>query len=151
MPKVILIAGTEYFRSSEMQSRYFDDHVPGQGVNVNEFLSPGGRRKEIRVKCFEGFKKDKELYRTRRQVDLDLATSIRFVNFQANCEPGQVLAKVWKIFKNAKSIKLGKLRPNQKTGEKKNGVTMAGSIFLAVETANVPGVLSRKREKNMAK
>ena len=94
-----------------MQSTYFDDHVPGQGVNVNEFLGPAGRRKEIRVKCFEGFKKDKELYRTRRQVDLDLATSINFVNFQAKCEPGQVLAKVWKIFKNAKSIKLGKLRP----------------------------------------
>ena len=102
-----------------MQSRYFDDHVPGQGVNVNKLLSPGGRRKEIRVKCFKSFKKDKELYRTRRQVDLDLATFIRFVNFQAKCEPGQVLAKVWKIFKNAKSIKLGKLRPNQKTGEKK--------------------------------
>ena len=31
--------------------------LPGQGVNVNEFLSPGGRRKEIRVKCFQGFKK----------------------------------------------------------------------------------------------
>ena len=102
-----------------MQSRYFDDHVPGQGINVNDFLGPGGRRKEIRGKCFEGFKKDKEWYRTRRQVDLDLATSIRFVNFPAKCEPGQVLAKVWKIFKNAKSIKLGKLRPNQKTGEKK--------------------------------
>ena len=149
MPKVILIAGIEYFRSSEMRSRYFDDHVPG--VNFNEFLSPGGRRNEIRVKCFDVFKKDKELYRTRRQVDLDLATSIRFDNFQAKCEPEQVLAKVWKIFTNAKSIKLGKLRPNQKTGEKNNGVTMAGSIFLAVETANVPGVLSRKREKNMAK
>ena len=115
--KVILIARIEYFRSSEMQSTYFEDHVSGQGVNVNDFLSPGGRRKEIRVKCFEGFKKDKDFYRTRRQFDSDLATSIRFVNFQAKCELGQLLAKVWKIFKNAKSIKLGKLRPNQKTGK----------------------------------
>ena len=151
MPKVILIAGIEYFRSSEMQSSYFDDHVPAKGVKVNEFLSPGGRRKEIRVKCFEGFKKDKDLYRTRRQVDSDLATSIRFVNIQAKCEPGQVLAKFWKIICNARSIKLGKLRLSLKTGEKNNGVTMAGSIFLAVEAANVPGVLSRKRERNMAK
>ena len=148
MPKFILIAGTEYFRSSEMQSRYFDDHVPGQGVNVNEFLSPGGRRKEIRVKCFKGFKKDKDLYRTRRQVDLDLATSIRFVNFQAKCEPGQVLAKVWKIFKNAKSIKLGKLRPNQKRGEKKqwryNGWV---NFFGSGDCKRARSLVEKKREK----
>ena len=131
-----------------MQSRYFEDHLPGQGVNVNEFLSPGGRRKEIRVKCFEGFKKDKELYRTRRQVDLDLATSIRFVNFQAKCEPGQVLAKVWNIFKNAKSIKLGKLRPNQKTGEKKqwryNGWV---NFFGSGDCKRARSLIEKKREK----
>ena len=102
-----------------MQSRYFDDHVPGQGVNVEKFISPGGRRKEIRVKCLSGLAKEKALFTRRRKLDLDLATSIKFVNFQANCEPGKVLSKVWKLFKNAKSVKIGKLRPNQKRGEKK--------------------------------
>ena len=44
-----------------MQSRYFDDDVPRQGVNVDEFLSPGGRPKEIRVKCLSGLAKKKGL------------------------------------------------------------------------------------------
>ena len=77
-----------------MQSRYFDDDVPGQGVNVDEFISPGGHRKEIRVKCLSGLAKEKALFTRRRKLDLDLATSIKFVNFQANCEPGKVLSKV---------------------------------------------------------
>ena len=110
-------------------------------------MSQGGRRKEIRVKCFEGFKKDKDLYRARRQVDLDLATSIRFVNFQAKCEPGQVLAKIWKIVKNAKSIKLGKLRPNQKTGEKKWRYNGWVNSFGSGECKRARSLIEKKREK----
>ena len=109
-----------------MQSRYFHDEVPGQGVNVDEFISPWVRRKEIRVKCLSGLAKETDLFTRRRKLDLDLATSIKFVNFQANCEPGKVLSKVWKLFKNAKSVKIGKLRPNQKRGEKNNGDIMDG-------------------------
>ena len=126
MSQAILIAGIEYFRSSKMQSRYFDDDVPGQGVNVDEFLSPGGRPKEIRVKCLSGLAKEKALFARRRKLDLDLATSIKIVNFQANCEPDKVLSKMWKLIKNAKSVKIGKLRPNQKRGEKNNGDIMDG-------------------------
>ena len=50
MSQAILIAGIEYLRSSEMQSRYFDDDLPGQGFNVDDFIGPGGRR----VKCLSG-------------------------------------------------------------------------------------------------
>ena len=45
MSQATLEAGIEYFRLSEKQSRYFDEDLPGQGVNFEEFISPGGRRK----------------------------------------------------------------------------------------------------------
>ena len=63
-------------------------------------------------------KDDKCLFKRRPEVDLGLASSITFVNFRANCQPGKVLAKVSKPFKEAKSVKVGKLRPNQKKGFK---------------------------------
>ena len=47
-----------------------------------------------------------------------MALSIKFSNYQANCEPKEVLAKVKKLFKKTDSVKLGKLRPNQKRGPK---------------------------------
>ena len=62
MSQAILKAGIEYFISSEMQSRYFDDDLIGQSVNFNELISPGGRRKEIRVKCLSGLAKEKALF-----------------------------------------------------------------------------------------
>ena len=148
MSQAILIAEIEYFRSSEMQSRYFDDDVPGQGVNVDEFLSPGGRRKEIRVNCLSDLAKEKALFARRRKLDLDLATSIKFVNFQASCEPDKILSKVWKFFKNAKSVKIGKLRPNQKRGEEKqlryNGWV---NFFGSGDCNRAKRLIERKKQK----
>ena len=88
-----------------------------QGVNVDKFISPGGRRKEIRVKCLSGLAKEKALFTRRRKIDLDLATSMKFVNFQANCEPSKVFYKVRKLSRNAKSVRIGilsKTKPEEK-------------------------------------
>ena len=122
MSQAVLRAGIEYFNSSEMQSRYFDEDIFGEGVNVDELISPGGRQKEIRVKSLSGFAKEKALFTRRRKLDLHLATSLKFVNFQANCEPGEVFSKVWKLFKNAKSVKIGKIKTKP---EERSEKTMA--------------------------
>ena len=118
------------------------------GFNIIEFLSPGGHKKEIRVKILQSLKKTSTyLGQDVCEIDSDLATSIKFVSFQAKCEPGQVLAKVWKIFKNVKSIMLSKLRPNQKTGEKNNGVTPAGSFFGSDDSKHAWSLIEKRRLK----
>ena len=99
-----------------MHSRYFEDDIHGSGINANEFLSPGGNKKAIRIKCLENLKVKKEdfLMKSRRCVNFEHATSLKFRNFKAKYEPKKVLITVLKLFKSAKSVKLGKLRPNQK-------------------------------------
>ena len=115
-----IATGIEYFRSRQMSASTSDDDVPRQDLYDDEFVYPGGKLKKIRAKCLKDLnsKDDKCLFKRRREVDLGLATSIKFVNFRANCQPGKVLAKVSKLFKEAKSVKVGKLRPNQKKGLK---------------------------------
>ena len=97
-----------------MSASTSNDDVPRQDLYDDEFVYPGGKLKKIRAKCLKDLnsKDDKCLFKRRREVGL--ATFIKFVNFRANCQPGKVLAKVSKLFKEAKSVKIGKLRPNQK-------------------------------------
>ena len=115
-----IATGIEYFRSRQMSASTSDDDVPSQDLYDDEFVYPGGKLKNIRAKCLKDLnsKDDKCLFKRRREVDLGQATSIKFVNFRANCQPGKVLAKVSKPFKEARSVIVGKLRPNQKKGLK---------------------------------
>ena len=103
-----------------MSASTSDDDIHRQDLYDDEFVYPGGKLKNLRAKCLKDLnsKDDKCLFKRRRQVDLGLATSIKFVNFRANCQPGKILAKDCKLFKEAKPLKVGKLRPNQKKGLK---------------------------------
>ena len=98
-----IATGIEYFRSRQMSASTSDDGVPRQDLYDDEFVYPGGKLKKIRAKCLKDLnsKDDKCLFKRRREVDLGLATSIKFVNFRANCQPGKVLEKVSKLFKEA--------------------------------------------------
>ena len=121
-----------------MHSRYFEDDIPGSGINANEFLSPGGNKKAIRIKCLENLKVKKEdfLMKSRRCVNFEHATSLKFRNFKAKCEPKKVLSTVLKLFKSAKSVKLGKLRPNQKKGIKTEWVYNGWVNFFGIGDCN---------------
>ena len=63
-----------------MHSRYFEDDIHGSGINANEFLSPGGNKTAIRIKCLENLKVKKEdfLMKSRRCVNFEHATSLKF-------------------------------------------------------------------------
>ena len=47
-----------------------------------------------------------------------MANFIKCFNFRAACQPKKVFAKVSKLFKNVKSVKVGKMRPEKKKGDK---------------------------------
>ena len=121
-----------------MHSRYFEDDIHGSGINANEFLSPGGNKKAIRIKCLENLKVKKEdfLLKSRRCVNFEHATSLKFRNFKAKYEPKKVLITVLKLFKSAKSVKLGKLRPNQKKRIKTEWVYNGWVNFFGIGDCN---------------
>ena len=104
-----------------MSASASDDDVPRQDLYDDEFVYPGDKITKIRAKCLKDLdsENDKCFFKRRRQVDLGLATSINFVIFRANCQTGKVLAKVFEFFNKAKSVKVGKLRPNQQKGIEK--------------------------------
>ena len=62
----------------------------------------------------------------RNRWNPDMALAVKFSNYQSNCEPKEVLARVKKLFKKTDSVKLGKLRPNQKRAKKINDGIMGG-------------------------
>ena len=99
---------------------YFDGDVNEDKVVacfVDELECPGGERKKAyvaKLKLDRDCKAEMAKYRYKPQVDTSLAISFKFENFAANCQPGEALGKVEKLFNGIKQVKLGKLRPNDK-------------------------------------
>ena len=84
---------------------------------VDEFECPGGERKKAfvaKLKLDRDCKMEMTKYRNKLKVDTSLAVSFRFENFAANCQHGEALGKVEKLFHGIKQVKLGKLRPSDK-------------------------------------
>ena len=90
--------------------------------------------KAIRKQCVANLKhKDDGLFIKRRSKwNLDMALSIKFSSYNTDCEPKEVLEKVRKFSKKADSVKLGKLRPNQKRGPKNQWLYQGWLNFFGV-------------------
>ena len=134
-----------------MHLRYFEGDIPGSGINANKFLSPGGNKKAIRIKCLENLKVKKEdfLMKSGRCVKFEPATSLKFRIFKAKCEPKKVLSTVLKLFNSAKSVKLGKLWPNQKKGMKTEWVYNGWVNFFGIGDCNRAKIrIQKKPQKN---
>ena len=78
---------------------------------------PGGERKKAyvsKMKLDRDCKVEMAKYRYKPKVDTNLAISFKFENFAANCQPGEALGKMEKLFHGIKQVMFGKLRPNDK-------------------------------------
>ena len=84
---------------------------------VDEFECPGGERKKANVakmKLDRDCKVEMAKYGYKPNVDTSLANSFMFEIFAANCQSGEALGKMEKLFHGIRQVKLGKLRPNDK-------------------------------------
>ena len=136
---------------SDQMDKIEEGQAVGSAVFVEEMEKPGGEWKAGRVENFKLAKEEKEerakLWRARRKIEEMLPLSFKFVGFDAkNVEPEQVVNTVAKLSVGVDSVKLGKLRPNQKKRRIYNGwinflgVGHCKRAIREIEEGKIPGM-----------